>query len=61
MPTYDYKCRDCTATASISTSIDKQVSIPICAKCQAEMVRDFGFQSVQFKGNGFYTTDKGKK
>jgi putative FmdB family regulatory protein len=61
MPTYDYKCRDCSFTASISTGINTEVKIPICGKCKIDLVRDYGIQSVSFKGSGFYTTDKGKK
>lgn len=61
MPTYDYKCKECRYTASITTGINKEIQIPICGKCQLELVRDYGVQAVTFKGSGFYTTDKGKK
>lgn len=61
MPTYDYKCKDCLYTASITTGIDKEIQIPICAKCKIELVRNYGIQSVRFKGSGFYSTDKGTK
>ena len=60
MPTYDYKCRDCTFTVSVATSITEELKTPICVKCKAELVRDYGLQAVTFKGQGFYTTDKGK-
>ena len=57
MPTYDYKCRTCKASASLVTGIDKELYIPKCPKCRTEMVRDYGSPQVAFKGSGFYSTD----
>lgn len=60
MPTYDYKCRDCTFTATITTGIKETLNVPVCVSCKLELVRDYGIQAVTFKGSGFYSTDKGK-
>jgi putative FmdB family regulatory protein len=60
MPTYDYKCRDCTFTATITTGIKETLNVPICGNCKLELVRDYGLQGIAFKGSGFYSTDKGK-
>lgn len=59
MPTYDYKCSDCETSATLITGIDKELSIPICIKCKAEMKRDYGSPSVKFIGKGFYTNERG--
>ena len=58
MPIYDYRCSSCEATATLVTGIDKELSIPICSHCKAEMRRDYGTPFVSFKGSGFYSTDK---
>lgn len=58
MPTYDFKCRTCDNNATLITAIDRELMIPICAKCKTEMVRDYGVLAVQFKGSGFYSLDK---
>lgn len=60
MPTYDYKCRDCDATATLITSIREELKTPICSNCKLDMVRDYGSPAIGFKGSGFYSTDKGK-
>ena len=57
MPTYDYKCRTCDQSATLITAINRELSIPICSHCKAEMVRDYGSPAVRFKGKGFYSTD----
>ena len=57
MPTYDYKCRTCDQSATLVTAINRELSIPICSHCKAEMVRDYGSPSVKFTGSGFYSTD----
>ena len=58
MPTYDYKCNTCEQTITIYAGIEEEVLTPICAHCQADMVRDYNFRSFKFNGKGFYSTDK---
>ena len=57
MPIYDYKCSTCEARATLVTGINKELTIPYCAKCRLEMRRDYGTPYVSFKGSGFYSTD----
>jgi putative FmdB family regulatory protein len=58
MPTYEYKCQQCSYKASVIAAINAIKHIPFCVACQREMVRDFGIAAVSFKGPGFYRTDK---
>lgn len=58
MPTYDYKCRDCPITETITTGIKEELKIPLCKTCRVELVRDYGTPTIRFRGNGFYSTDK---
>ena len=43
---------------TVAISIDKELIVPGCAKCKQQMVRNFGVQSIQFKGSGFYSNEK---
>lgn len=58
MPAYDYKCKSCEQTATLAIRLQEEIQIPICSKCKSEMVRDYRFGSVAFRGKGFYSTDK---
>jgi putative FmdB family regulatory protein len=58
MPTYDYKCSTCEQAVTIVARIDQTVTPPGCAKCAAVMKRKFWPIVAQFKGSGFYSTDK---
>lgn len=57
MPTYEYLC-ECGQGVSIFRSVKDDEKKPICAKCKVEMKRVFGLAATQFKGSGFYSTDK---
>ncbi len=59
MPLYDYKCSKCDNTRTVTLSISDEEYKAICS-CGAEMVRVYGVAGVNFKGSGFYTTDKRK-
>ncbi len=56
MPTYEYRCKTCTQTATLVTSIREKLKIPTCAKCKKEMIRLYSPASVVFKSKGFYLT-----
>lgn len=58
MPSYDYKCKTCDNSVTLVTGIKEQHEIPSCAKCKADMVREYGLGTITFKGSGFYRTDK---
>jgi putative FmdB family regulatory protein len=59
MPTYDYKCATCNQEVTIVARIDQTVTPPICGACAAVMKRNYSPPLAQFKGSGFYSTDKG--
>jgi putative FmdB family regulatory protein len=56
MPIYDYKCT-CGHTQEISHPMSNTPTV-LCFKCQKEMSKGLGSPVVNFKGNGFYSTDK---
>jgi len=58
MPSYDFYCSECKDAVTVAISIDKELMVPGCAKCKQPMVRNFGVQSIQFKGPGFYSNEK---
>jgi putative FmdB family regulatory protein len=63
MPTYDYKCKDCKTTFSISASFTSMLGCkPTCPCCKSENIgRMYSTPNVIFKGKGFYSTDNEKK
>jgi putative FmdB family regulatory protein len=58
VPSYDYQCNTCDQSVTITARIDQTVTPPVCGACAAEMKRNYGIALTQFKGPGFYTTDK---
>jgi putative FmdB family regulatory protein len=61
MPAYDYTCSSCDQLVTIVARIDQTITAPVCAKCAAEMKRNYTPPLAQFKGSGFYSTDKGNQ
>jgi len=59
MPLYEYVCK-CGEQKSTMHSITEDPKIT-CPKCKGSMTRSFGNLSVNFKGSGFYSTEKNKK
>jgi putative FmdB family regulatory protein len=57
MPTYDYSCKACSVTLSVTNSIAKTLGTQICGGCQQEMIRVYELGAVTFKGSGFYVND----
>lgn len=55
---YSYKCLNCGITYDVERSIHAEASFPICSECRTEMSRIWTSPPVQFKGKGFYNTDK---
>lgn len=57
MPTYEYKCLNCSHTFEMFQSM-KDNPIKICPECKGEVKRLIGAGSGPiFKGSGFYHTD----
>jgi putative FmdB family regulatory protein len=57
MPTYDYSCKACSVTLSVTNSIAKTLAVQVCPLCSQEMVRVYELGAVTFKGSGFYVND----
>lgn len=53
MPTYEYKCPDCSNTITITRSIEAEENKPICSSCAKEMVRIFDAPPIRFEGKGW--------
>ena len=61
MPTYDYRCIECSHDYEIRHSITESPSLS-CEKCTGKLERLISKNvSIQFKGSGFYITDSGPK
>jgi putative FmdB family regulatory protein len=58
MPTYLYRC-SCGNQREIWHGI-KESPLIECNECRGDMTRGFIAPAVQFKGSGFYSTDKAK-
>ena len=57
MPTYEYKCNNCSYTFEILQSI-KAEPLKECPQCKGELKRLIGPGAGPiFKGSGFYQTD----
>ena len=57
MPTYEYRCKECSQTVSVNHSMS-ELKTPKCLACLTFMHRVYEVNAVTFKGRGFYTTDK---
>lgn len=60
MPTYEFICPDCDKRAELKAGFTESYVFPWCDDCNIEMKRDYSVPGIQFKGQGFYTTDQGK-
>lgn len=59
MPTYEYVCVECDKTLQIKRGINSPEVIPSCPECGYQTIRSWNFTgSINFKGSGFYSTDK---
>ena len=55
MPTYDYKCPDCSHVFEAMHGVDD--NIEDCPECGGRVRRLFHPVGIIFKGSGFYKTD----
>lgn len=63
MPVYEYMCKDCKTTFSISASFSSMLGCKVtCPCCKGENINKiFSPPTVIYEGKGFYTTDNNKK
>ena len=61
MPTYHYRCKNCGYDFTEQQSFNDD-PITVCPKCSQEQVRKvYSAVPIEFKGLGFYRTDKSGK
>ena len=60
MALYEYKCKSCDASVTVSRGIADKEEVPICVSCNIPFNRVYSSVGVSFNGSGFYSTDKGK-
>ena len=61
MPIYEYTCITCEKTTEINRGINDEETIPQCPECGYHMTKVYSTFGINFKGSGFYSTDKGKR
>jgi putative FmdB family regulatory protein len=57
MPIYTYECA-CGQVLDVTHGMFEQVELE-CDNCESMMARKFSAPTIQFKGDGFYSNDKG--
>lgn len=58
MALYEYKCKDCEKTITVSRSISEPENPTFCVTCKIPLSRVYSSVGVTFNGSGFYSTDK---
>lgn len=58
MAIYEYKCKSCDASETVSRGITEKEEIPSCRDCNLLLSRVYSSVGVTFNGSGFYSTDK---
>jgi len=64
MPTYEFICKDCAKPCEQFLAVEKRDKPANCQQCQGENLQRLisgGNGPPIFKGEGFYSTDYGKK
>jgi len=56
MPTYEYRCKDCSHTFDAYQSFTDD-ALTECPECGGQVKKVFGNVGISFKGSGFYKTD----
>lgn len=57
MPIYTYECV-CGQVLDVTHGMFEEVEMD-CDSCETTMTRVFSAPTIQFKGSGFYSNDKG--
>jgi putative FmdB family regulatory protein len=60
MPIYEYRCQKCNDQIEVFQKLSDKAPTK-CKKCGGRMEKQFSRTSVQFKGEGWYVTDYGRK
>jgi putative FmdB family regulatory protein len=60
MPTYEYRCKDCSHEFEIVQSFSDD-ALTECPQCKGRLRKVFGNVGISFKGSGFYKTDHGSR
>lgn len=60
MPIYEYDCMSCAKRYTKTRSMSEADPGYVCEDCNRTLVRVYNNVGVQFKGNGFYSTDHRK-
>lgn len=60
MPTYEYDCMPCATRYLKTRSIAESDPGYSCELCEKPLVRVYSNFGIQFKGTGFYSTDRNK-
>jgi len=58
VPSYDYKCKNCNITKSITRSFEEKEIDYVCNTCGSSLVRVYSLGAIKFNGSGFYSKDK---
>ena len=56
MPTYSYRCTECSTAFDISQDFTDD-SLTVCPSCEGRLRKVFSAVGVTFNGSGFYRTD----
>jgi putative FmdB family regulatory protein len=57
MALYEYRCKSCDASRTISRGITEKEVTPHCDSCNLSLSRVYSSVGVTFNGGGFYSTD----
>ena len=60
MPTYEYRCKDCSHEFEAVQSFSDD-ALTECPQCHGPLRKLFGNVGISFKGSGFYKNDHGSK
>jgi putative FmdB family regulatory protein len=60
MPTYEYRCKDCSHEFEIFQSFSDD-ALTECPQCSGPLRKVFGNVGISFKGSGFYKNDHGSR
>lgn len=58
MPIYEYRCKDCNLTKTITRSFSEKEEEYSCESCNSSLTRVYSSIGVTFNGSGFYSTDR---
>lgn len=56
MPTYSFKCSECTVVHHVILGMDEERPTR-CPECNGELIRLFTMPNVVYRAGGFQTTD----